>query len=96
MTWPAYGNCARNSESTRFAESLVPGLEASARTGWEFVWDALPPEAHEGPFDHSIPEEITTGKWLSPAELTGELVRVPKDYTESFHAVWGKGHGEGH
>lgn len=68
---------------------LLPlgGLEASARTGWEFV--RIYQAGHEGPFTLH-PEEIADGRWVSPSDLGGWLAERPEDFPPCFHAVWEK------
>ncbi|HEX2854716.1 MAG TPA: NUDIX domain-containing protein [Opitutaceae bacterium] len=60
-------------------------LEPSVETGWEFVW--VYRLRHEGPFSLH-PEEIETGEWLAPAEVTRRIATRPGDYCPSFKLIW--------
>jgi isopentenyl-diphosphate delta-isomerase type 1 len=60
-------------------------VAACAQTGQEFVW-AYRCQA-EGPFQLP-PEEIDTGGWFTPAEVTRWIARAPKDFASGFVLIW--------
>jgi isopentenyl-diphosphate delta-isomerase type 1 len=60
-------------------------VEACAETGWEFVW--VYRLRHEGPFALAA-EEIETGAWFAPAEVTEAMSARPRDFTPAFRLVW--------
>jgi isopentenyldiphosphate isomerase len=60
-------------------------IDARAETGQEFVW-VYRMEA-EGPFVLH-PEEIETGEWFAPAEVTRRLATRPEDFARSFRLIW--------
>jgi isopentenyldiphosphate isomerase len=64
---------------------LLGTLPASAATGWEFV--RIYKARHEGPFVLH-PEEISDGRWISPADLDAWLEGAPDDFPPCFHEVW--------
>lgn len=60
-------------------------IEARPETGWEFCW--IYRLRHEGPFVLH-PEEIETGEWMDPAEVTRRLAARPQDYCLPFRLIW--------
>jgi isopentenyl-diphosphate delta-isomerase len=66
-------------------------LDACEETGWEFCW--IYRLRHEGPFVLH-PEEIETGEWFAPAEVSRRLAARPGDFCSSFTLIWKRGAGE--
>jgi isopentenyldiphosphate isomerase len=62
-------------------------LEASAETGWEFVW-VYRCEA-EGPF-RLQPEEIEQGEWCEAERLEAWLRSRPEEFASGFRLVWAR------
>lgn len=60
-------------------------LEPSAETGWEFVW--VYRLEYEGPFALH-PEEIETGAWFTPEEVTARVAAGPAEFCPSFKLIW--------
>jgi isopentenyl-diphosphate delta-isomerase len=60
-------------------------IEACLETGWEFVW--VYRLAHEGPFVLH-PEEIETGEWFAPADVTRWMAERPEEHCISFRLIW--------
>jgi isopentenyldiphosphate isomerase len=60
-------------------------LGACVETGWEFVW--VYRLRHEGPFVLH-PEEIETGGWFAPDEVTRWMKRSAADFCPSFNLLW--------
>lgn len=60
-------------------------LAACAATGQEFVW-VYRAEA-EGPFSLP-PEEISTGGWFTPDQLTRWLAERPQDFAGTVPLIW--------
>lgn len=60
-------------------------IEACVETGWEFVW--IYRLNHEGPFVLH-PEEIETGEWAAPREVTRKMAVQPEIYCPSFKLLW--------
>jgi len=60
-------------------------LVAQPATGWEFCW--VYRLGHEGPFVLQ-PEEIETGEWLEPAEVSRRIAARPDDYCPAFRLIW--------
>jgi len=60
-------------------------LAASAETDQEHVW-VYRCEA-EGPFKLD-PEEIESGRWFAPEEVTRWITERPKDFASSFVVIW--------
>ena len=60
-------------------------INARAETGWEFCW--IYRLRHDGPFVLH-PEEIESGEWLAPAEVTRRLETWPEDYCPPFRLIW--------
>jgi isopentenyl-diphosphate Delta-isomerase len=60
-------------------------IEPCAETGQEHVW--VYRCESEGPFTLH-PEEIESGRWISPAELTRWRAERPGDFAESFLLIW--------
>lgn len=60
-------------------------LEPSEETGWEFVW--VYRLEYAGPFQLH-PDEIETGEWLAPDEVTRRIAQRPGDYCPSFKLIW--------
>jgi isopentenyl-diphosphate delta-isomerase type 1 len=61
-------------------------IDACADTGWEFCW--IYRTHHDGPFVLH-PEEIETGEWLAPAEVTRQMAVNPAKFTAPFRMIWG-------
>ena len=59
--------------------------EASAVTGWEFLW--VYRLQGEGPFTLH-PEEIETGEWLSAKEIERGLEEQPEIFCPAFRWLW--------
>ena len=62
-------------------------VNACRETGQEFVW--LYRCEAEGPFKLD-PEEISEGKWVSPAELKDWIHSRPREFSWSFLYLWQK------
>ena len=62
-------------------------LEAGAATGWEFCW--IYSCGAEGPFQLH-PEEIETGAWHTPAQVTEWVETRPQDFASAFVVIWKK------
>jgi isopentenyl-diphosphate delta-isomerase len=60
-------------------------IDACLETGWEFVW--VYRLAHEGPFVLH-PEEIETGEWFAPADVTRWIAERPAEHCISFRLIW--------
>lgn len=60
-------------------------VEARDETGWEFCW--VYRLEHDGPFTLH-PEEIETGQWFAPEEVTRRLAQFPKNYCPAFSYIW--------
>lgn len=60
-------------------------MEACEETGQEFVW-VYRSEA-EGPFDLH-PEEIETGGWFHPGQVTLWVREKPGDFAPAFRCIW--------
>lgn len=60
-------------------------MDACAETGWEFCW-AYRCES-EGPFVLN-PDEIETGDWFAPADVTQWVAEKPGDFASAFMLVW--------
>ncbi len=60
-------------------------IEPCLETGWEFVW--VYRLDHEGPFVLH-PEEIETGGWFAPAEVTAWMTRQPQAFCPSIKLLW--------
>ncbi|HTZ20071.1 MAG TPA: NUDIX domain-containing protein [Opitutaceae bacterium] len=60
-------------------------LEASERTGWEFVW--VYRLRSEGPFVLD-PAEIESGAWFAPAEVDAGLHDRPEEFAGAFRYLW--------
>ncbi len=60
-------------------------LEACEETGWEFVW--VYRLENEGPFVLH-PEEIETGAWFAPADVTRRIAAEPAQFCPSFKLLW--------
>ena len=60
-------------------------LTACEETGWEFVW--VYRLRHDGPFTLQ-PEEIESGAWMAPADVTRAIATRPQDYCPSFKLLW--------
>jgi isopentenyldiphosphate isomerase len=69
--------------------SVVPErwfrIGACVETGWEFVW--VYRLRHEGPFELH-PDEIETGAWAAPEEVTRRIATLPAEYCPSFKLLW--------
>jgi len=65
-------------------------LEACAATGQEFVW-VYRCEA-EGPFVLP-PEEIETGGWFAPAQISAWLEERPQDFAGAMPLIWDRWRG---
>lgn len=62
-------------------------IDASPVTGEEFVWAYRC--AAEGPFVLH-PEEIETGGWFAPAELTRWIAERPEDFAPTLPVIWAR------
>ena len=60
-------------------------VEASATTGWEFLW--VYRLKAEGPFTLH-PEEIESGEWLALDELERRLREQPELFCPAFRWLW--------
>ena len=60
-------------------------LEASERTGWEFVW--VYRLRSEGPFTLN-PAEIESGEWFAPDEVDAGLRDRPEEFAGAFRYLW--------
>jgi isopentenyl-diphosphate delta-isomerase type 1 len=67
------------------APKRILRIEACEETGQEFVWvyrcDA------EGPFELNA-EEVETGGWFSPEELTKWMREKPEDFAPALPCIW--------
>lgn len=62
-------------------------IKACQETGQEFIW--VYRCIGEGPFQLH-PEEIETGKWVSPSELTAWMEKAPEDFASALRLIWKK------
>ena len=62
-------------------------IDACPETGHEFVW--VYRYQSEGPFDLQA-EEIETGGWFSPEQLTKWIAQSPRDFAPSLILIWQK------
>lgn len=60
-------------------------IDACPETDQEFVW--IYRLAHEGPFVLH-PEEIETGAWFAPDQVTHWIRETPEDFASGFKALW--------
>jgi isopentenyl-diphosphate delta-isomerase type 1 len=60
-------------------------IEACPETGQEFVW--VYHLTHEGPFVLQ-PDEIETGAWFDPADLTAQIAAAPERFASAFRLIW--------
>jgi isopentenyldiphosphate isomerase len=60
-------------------------IEARPETSWEFVW--VYRLRYEGPFELNA-DEIESGAWFTPTELTRLLQAKPADFASSFRLIW--------
>jgi isopentenyldiphosphate isomerase len=60
-------------------------IDACPETGWEFCW--IYRYESEGPFTLN-PEEIETGGWYAPAEVTRWVAEKPKEFARAFVLIW--------
>ena len=60
-------------------------INAGPETGWEFCW--LYRCAAEGPFQLH-PDEIETGAWFTPAQVTRWVGERPQDFASAFVLIW--------
>lgn len=67
-------------------------IEAREETGQEFVW-VYRCQA-EGPFDLH-PEEIETGGWFAPGEVTGWMTENPEEFAPALRCIWRQLYGGG-
>jgi isopentenyl-diphosphate delta-isomerase type 1 len=72
---------------TEQAPARLFKIDAQAETGQEFVW-VYQHEA-EGPFTLH-PEEIETGGWFEPAEITRWMRERPEDFASALLLIWKK------
>jgi isopentenyl-diphosphate delta-isomerase len=85
-TSPPHASSARRSDSCRAAPpERWLRLEASERTGWEFVW--VYRLRSEGPFVLN-PAEIESGAWFAPAEVDAGLRDRPEEFAGAFRYLW--------
>jgi isopentenyldiphosphate isomerase len=61
-------------------------VEACAETGHEFVWVYRLRSA--GPFKLNR-EEIESGGWFTPAEISAWVRARPKEFAPAFRLIWG-------
>ena len=64
-------------------------IEACPETGEEFCW--IYRCESEGPFTLH-PEEIETGAWFAPGEVTKWVNEKPADFASAFGLIWGIHH----
>jgi isopentenyl-diphosphate delta-isomerase len=66
---------------------IAPLLKISAcrQTGNEFVW--VYAGTHEGPFVLH-PEEISDGRFFTPAEIDRGIAETPREFSPAFRYVW--------
>jgi isopentenyldiphosphate isomerase len=62
-------------------------IKACPETGWEFCW--VYRCKSEGPFVLH-PDEIETGDWFTPEEVTHWIAEKPGDFASAFRLVWSK------
>jgi isopentenyldiphosphate isomerase len=62
-------------------------IDACRETGWDFCW--VYRGAAEGPFQLH-PDEIDTGAWFAPAEVTRWVNDRPQDFASAFVLIWKK------
>ncbi len=62
-------------------------LEARVETGQEFVW--VYRQEAEGPFVLH-PEEIETGRWFAPEQVTRWMAEKPEDFASALMFLWRK------
>jgi isopentenyl-diphosphate Delta-isomerase len=60
-------------------------IDACEETGQEFVW--VYRCEHEGPFQLH-PEEIETGAWFAPEEVTRWMAERPEDFASALICIW--------
>lgn len=60
-------------------------FDACGATDQEFVW--VYRTQHEGPFTLH-PEEIETGNWFAPAEVTRWVAERPQEFATAFVVIW--------
>ncbi|HUR45787.1 MAG TPA: hypothetical protein VMZ27_07945, partial [Candidatus Saccharimonadales bacterium] len=60
-------------------------IDACEATGEEFVW--VYHCQGEGPFVLH-PEEITTGGWFTPEEITAWIQRSPHEFASALPLIW--------
>ena len=60
-------------------------VDACAETGWEFCW--VYRGESEGPFALH-PEEIETGDWFTPEQVTHWVNEKPQDFARCFVLIW--------
>jgi isopentenyl-diphosphate Delta-isomerase len=96
-TGETYDACALREvkEELGFAMACVPArilkLEACEETGQEFVW--VYRCEYEGPFVLH-PEEIETGGWFWPDEVTQWIAERPQDFAPSLICIWRQLYGK--
>ena len=62
-------------------------IDACAETGQEFVW--IYKCVFEGPFQLH-PEEIETGGWFSPEEITRWMSEKPGEFADALLLIWSR------
>jgi isopentenyl-diphosphate delta-isomerase type 1 len=62
-------------------------LDASARTGQEFVW--VYRQESEGPFALNA-AEVETGGWFAPDEVSRWMAEKPGDFASALVLIWEK------
>ena len=67
------------------ATQRTAGIPATEQTGWEFV--ELHTAEHNGPMN-CAPDEIETGGWFRPADVTGWVRARPQDFASGFIECW--------
>jgi len=60
-------------------------IEACAETGQEHVW--VYRCFSDGPFTLS-PEEVETGEWFDPKQITRWIDEKPRDFATAFPKIW--------
>ena len=60
-------------------------INACRETGWEFCW--VYQCSAEGPFQLH-PDEIETGGWFAPEQVTRWVAERPRDFARAFVLIW--------
>lgn len=97
-TGESYDACALREvrEELGFSMPCLPEkilrIDACEETGQEFVW--VYRCEYEGPFVLH-PEEIETGGWFAPEEVTRWIAEKPADFAPSLICIWRKLYNDG-